>query len=637
MYKRSGRYHLEWVWDGIRLWIVQCDEELSEPGTPPGSEWQGAASAPPLGRLRIFADIARAPSMFPKVNHVREFAACGLPHADIRVLSGTRVISRLAAGQISRELKRDLRELIRAPVVIRSDFRAATRRPAVLSKRTDTCLSYAELEGFLTSTARAVVRDDAPADLAFIAHRFKLARAGAMSFGRPGSTRVRIDATWGLPDSLLFHPHDSFRVDLSTDSVERRLRCKTDYVDVGADGSWRSRRAGSDWDWRPAITKGEAVQIAAMTAKLADHLGSDIEVMFFIGGTGSSAWVLPWFFDEREHQLTDVQAARGYYVGDRITITSRQDLLAADAELRDSSNPRLFSLSLKPDIDLLREREFILDVAKVANRWGVLVELEGSQLSHAYYLLEDAGVAVRSPNPWHPPDRRRSFGKLVRDLVPVKIERRGELATTYSADRAELRELIKAKMIEEAIEYYWAPDARSTVEELADLLELLHAAARVNGLDFAAVTEAAQTKRTERGGFENGIVLIETRDTASEQGGYRVDQLRSPPPVAAPMRTSRRRASTVRRVLRLPGARLVLPFVPPSGWKIDRSNVVGLTPDTEILITYSATDIKLQVRPRGSDQNEDQLPLFDLTLAPETAPKSVRLARRPTRRRQERR
>jgi hypothetical protein len=113
-----------------------------------------------------------------------------------------------------------------------------------------------------------------------------LARAGAMSFARHGSSRVRIDATWGLPDSLLFYPHDSFRVDIGTQDVERYLRCKTDYIDVTADGQWRSHPAGSDWDWRPTLTDDEAISIAEMTMRLADHVGSAIEVMFIIGGKG---------------------------------------------------------------------------------------------------------------------------------------------------------------------------------------------------------------------------------------------------------------------------------------------------------------------------------------------------------------
>jgi predicted house-cleaning noncanonical NTP pyrophosphatase (MazG superfamily) len=549
-------------------------------------------------------------SPFPKVNHVREFRNCGLSQGDIRVLAGATVIRRLANGEISRELHRDLVDLIKAPVVVRTDFRADLRRPEILSKRTDTCVTLDHLESFLIDTAKTVIGEGcAPGDLAFIAHRFMLARAGAMSFGCVGSSRVRIDATWGLPDSLLFYPHDSFRVDIDTSQVERYLRCKTDYIDVSADGGWRSHAAGSDWDWRPALSDDKAIRIAEMTVSLSEHVGSDIEVMFFINDGDSGESVLPWFFDANERHVTEVQAAPAFYVGDRITITNREDLRALEVTLGAPVGKRRLVMCLRPTIELLRSREFILEVAEVARRRNLPVELEGSQLSHAYYLLEDAGVAIRCRDPWRPPDRRRSFGKLVRDFVPVKIERRGELATTYSAERAELKELVKAKVVEEAFEYYWSSDTRAEVDELADLLELLRTAARVHKIDFSVVERTAEVKLKERGGFENGVVLVETRDAASRlrRGDSQRRHL-----VTVPTGSSRRRASATRRAIRLPGGRLVLPVAPPTGWKLGEPRKLVLTADDEVTVTYGPTEILVHLQPRPTAGNRDQLPLFEL-------------------------
>jgi predicted house-cleaning noncanonical NTP pyrophosphatase (MazG superfamily) len=614
MHKDGGRYHLEWVWDGSRVWVVQCDPARVERGSPPGSAWIEDETAPPLGDLRRFKRVPAEPNPFPKVNHVREFRSCGLPSGDIRVLAGTTVIGRLARGEISRELRRDLSELIEAPIVVRTDFRSAIQQPKFLSKRTDTCLTYEQLEAFLIDTAKTVVAGGcSPGDLAFITHRFMLARAGAMSFARHGSTRVRVDATWGLPDSLLFYPHDSFRVDVATKHVERYLRCKTDYIDVAEDGKWRSHAAGSDWDWRPTLTNEEAIRIGEMTVHLADHVGADIEVMFFIGGKKPGESILPWFFDANERHVTDVHTAPGFYVGERVTITNRADLQALDVELGTSGGNRRLIVCLRPTMELLRSREFILEVADVAKRRGVPIELEGSELSHAYYVLEDAGAAIRCRNPWRPPDRRRSFGKLVRDFVPVKIERRGEFATTYSADRTELKELIKAKVIEEAFEYYWSPDADTDVEELADLLELLRTAARVHGIDFSVVVQTAEAKLEERGGFESGVVLVETRNTPDDSSP-RWDESRRGRLITVPVAAStRRRANSARRVVRLPGGRLILPVAPPTGWKVGEARTVGLTAEDEVTVTYGPTEILVHLQPRSTGRNRYQLPLFDPT------------------------
>ncbi len=606
MYRHGDRYHLEWVWDGNRVWIVQRDPDHVERGGLPGSAWTEDDTSPPLRDLRRFKRVPIEVTPFPKVNHVREFRKCGLPSGDIRILAGAGMIGRLADGKISNDLRRDLLELIRAPVVVRTDFRAATQQPKVLSKRTDTCRTYEQLATFLVNTAKtAVAGGCSPGDLAFITHRFMLARAGAMSFGSRGSSRVRIDATWGLPDSLLFYPHDSFRVDIATRHVESYLRCKTDYIDIAADGQWRSHPAGSNWDWRPALTDREAIRIAEMTVRLTDHVGSDIEVMFFVGGRESGENILPWFFDANERHLTDIRAAPGYYVGERVTITDQEDLRALDIELGTSVGSRRLIVCLRPTMDLLRSRDFILEVVDFAKRRNLPIELEGSQLSHAYYLLEDAGAAIRCRDPWLPPDRRRSFGKLVRDFVPVKIERRGELATTYSADRAELKELVKAKMIEEAVEYFWSADADTDIEELADLLELLRTAARVHDIDFSVIVQAAAAKLEERGGFESGVVLVETRDAPS-RSALQGDAARL---IAVP--STRRRTNSARRVVRLPGGRLILPVAPPTGWKLGESRTVGLTADDEVTVTYGPTEILVHIQPRATGRNRNQLSLFD--------------------------
>jgi predicted house-cleaning noncanonical NTP pyrophosphatase (MazG superfamily) len=600
MHKGGERFHLEWVWDSERVWIVQCDMEEPESGTPPGSAWR-VHNAIPLGDLIHFRSVPANASPFPKIEHVRVFRECALPSGDIRVLSGAKIIERLAHGALSNALRHDLRELIKAPIVVRTDFRASRECPELLSRRTDTCSTLEQLESFLVDVAKAAIDGGCPPrDLAFIAHRFMLARACAMSFGRVGSSRVRIDATWGIPDGLLFYPHDSFAVDVDTGNVDRYLRCKTDFIDVAEDGSWRARAAGSDWDWRPSLTEEEASRIAAMTVAVTDHVGKDLEVMFFVGGDGATDSVIPWFFGASGREVADVQAATGYYVGERVTITNPADLAALDH--RQSSSLGRVIILLRPTIELLRSRDFLREVASVAKHRRLPIELEGSQLSHAYYLLEDAGVAIRCRNPWRTPDRRRSFGKLVRDFVPVKIQRRGELASTYAADRAELGELVKAKVIEEAFEYYWSEDNLAEIEELADLFELLRTAARVHGVDFDVVIERAETKLAERGGFEGGVVLVETR--ASEP---RTRQLVNVPTSSH----SRRPAQSRRRVLRLPGGRLLLPVAPPTGWHMGQAQTLGFTAESEVTLSYGAAEILVHIHEREAAGSRDQLSLFD--------------------------
>jgi predicted house-cleaning noncanonical NTP pyrophosphatase (MazG superfamily) len=72
--------------------------------------------------------------------------------------------------------------------------------------------------------------------------------------------------------------------------------------------------------------------------------------------------------------------------------------------------------------------------------------------------------------------------------------------------------LLKAKAVEEALEFYAEPDAGKAFEELADLLEVIDSACFVFDRSFDDLRLVAKAKREERGGFKEGVVLVETRE-----------------------------------------------------------------------------------------------------------------------------
>lgn len=97
------------------------------------------------------------------------------------------------------------------------------------------------------------------------------------------------------------------------------------------------------------------------------------------------------------------------------------------------------------------------------------------------------------------------YNKLVRDLIPDIIEADGKQAViSHVEDREQLRALLLAKLQEEIEEYRQGFD----IEELADLLEIIHALVEVvHEEDFAAVENLRLEKKNSRGGFSKGIVL----------------------------------------------------------------------------------------------------------------------------------
>ena len=98
--------------------------------------------------------------------------------------------------------------------------------------------------------------------------------------------------------------------------------------------------------------------------------------------------------------------------------------------------------------------------------------------------------------------------KLVRDKIAEFVfKERGEVLITRKASDEEILELLKHKLVEEANEVLNATSHENLIEELADVLEVLKALTVKQNLT-EQVFEKRESKFLERGGFDEGIVLI---------------------------------------------------------------------------------------------------------------------------------
>ncbi len=100
------------------------------------------------------------------------------------------------------------------------------------------------------------------------------------------------------------------------------------------------------------------------------------------------------------------------------------------------------------------------------------------------------------------------YNKLVRDRIPEIIESKGNTCITeVLSDEAYLR-MLDAKLDEELSEYH----ADGNPEELADLLEVIYAAAKARGVTAEALDGIRAEKAAKRGAFEKKILLIEVKE-----------------------------------------------------------------------------------------------------------------------------
>lgn len=104
------------------------------------------------------------------------------------------------------------------------------------------------------------------------------------------------------------------------------------------------------------------------------------------------------------------------------------------------------------------------------------------------------------------------YNKLVRDLIPEIIQNSGKKFTTRILEDDEYIIELKKKLSEEIQEYKNATTDEEAIEELADILELMHALAKVHGANIQEIEKIRQDKAKKRGGFSEKIFLIEVED-----------------------------------------------------------------------------------------------------------------------------
>lgn len=93
--------------------------------------------------------------------------------------------------------------------------------------------------------------------------------------------------------------------------------------------------------------------------------------------------------------------------------------------------------------------------------------------------------------------------KLVRDRIPEIIEASGKTCSIRILSDEEYIAALDAKLQEELNEYL----SDGSMEELADLLEVMMAAAKARGHDFNEVEAIRREKADKRGGFGRRIWL----------------------------------------------------------------------------------------------------------------------------------
>ena len=100
------------------------------------------------------------------------------------------------------------------------------------------------------------------------------------------------------------------------------------------------------------------------------------------------------------------------------------------------------------------------------------------------------------------------YNKLVRDRIPEIIESDGKTCITEILPDDRYLQMLDAKLDEELAEY----QESKSLEELADLLEVMRAVVKARGWTWEQLEQIRQEKAAKRGGFEQKILLKEVTE-----------------------------------------------------------------------------------------------------------------------------
>ncbi len=122
------------------------------------------------------------------------------------------------------------------------------------------------------------------------------------------------------------------------------------------------------------------------------------------------------------------------------------------------------------------------------------------------------GPGGLSPRLYQEVIQMTTYNKLVRDKIPQIIEQSGKKFSARILNDQEYIKYLQQKSYEELDEYCAAETKEDAVEELADLLEIIHSLAHQHESSIEEVEKVREKKTEKRGGFKERILLIEVED-----------------------------------------------------------------------------------------------------------------------------
>lgn len=504
----SERCHLEWLVYNSTLYLMQIDFEWPQldVGLDPKKDLKLKAPADLnldcATSIRPYA--VGSKTKWPKLKNLSDFdfEEDGIQPPRIYPLDPKRVNSTSRSRKEYQKLVSEMKALTGDKLVVRTDCIQDSVQKFNLP-RTDTIGVEDAIKWCRRTISQFEEKGVEIENIIFLFHAFLPASASAWAYARPGNPVVIVDALWGLPDGMQVLPVDTYEVNVAQKKV---VQTKTTYkpsflIEVDG-GKWEYRSTKTRSGRHQVLTNADKIEIAVRTSEIANKLNEDAQIMWFCGipddyRVGRN---LPWF---RSREILDPSPRQDVQY-QPFRLTNPSDLKRVPAEK--------VTLQLSPEADLIRDDAFLEAIISLAKERNLPVQLEGSILGHAYYRLnqENIPVVLNNAPKYYRKRSAQVFGKLVRDKIPATIAQGGETVRVAKLAKDDLLVGLAGKLLEELDEFLRAYTDDDRAAELADVLEVVKGLANCSGHSWSKIERLAKEKVSKRGGFNEGVVLMET-------------------------------------------------------------------------------------------------------------------------------
>ena len=224
----KSRMHFEWVWNGSAIRVVQADIADSIGGVNPASLVPDTIPDISVESLSVFRPASEIQyARYSKLRNASLYLQLGYSMPTFYVLEDAASIASILEGTMPGALARDIIELTKRPLILRTDGMEIPSNKREMLPRSDELRSLDEVREWLLGPFKEGVERDGlkNSSLCLIGHHFIPSLASAWARAELGNRLVRIEALWGLPDGLYWYSHDTYEVD-TRDVIIRPPRSK---------------------------------------------------------------------------------------------------------------------------------------------------------------------------------------------------------------------------------------------------------------------------------------------------------------------------------------------------------------------------------------------------------------------------